>query len=170
MVLVVALIFRVPYAPLIAVIAGMIVFIPWIGPLIGWAVLPGLRGPLRPEVVLPCLILSLIGAIGIQLIVTQFVMGAAVNMSPVAVFVGGHPRDGGRRHRRRHLRDPDRRGDPRDHRLPAPARRPAAGGRPARDRPGLLAGPGRVGPAAAAALPPESAGRTPPDPDRRREA
>ena len=86
MVLVVALIFRVPYAPLIAVIAGLIVFIPWIGPLIGWAVLPAFAAVSVPEVVVPCLILSLIGAIGIQLIVTQFVMGAAVNMSPVAVF------------------------------------------------------------------------------------
>ncbi len=86
MVLVVAIIFRVPYAPLIAVIAGMIVFIPWIGPLIGWAVLPAFAAVSVPEVVVPCLILSLIGAIGIQLIVTQFVMGAAVNMSPVAVF------------------------------------------------------------------------------------
>ena len=86
MVLVVALIFRVPYAPLIAVIAGLIVFIPWIGPLIGWAVLPAFAAVSVPEVVLPCLVLSLIGAIGIQLIVTQFVMGAAVNMSPVAVF------------------------------------------------------------------------------------
>jgi predicted PurR-regulated permease PerM len=86
MVLVVALIFRVPYAPLIAVIAGMIVFIPWIGPLIGWAVLPAFAAVSVPEAVVPCLILSLIGAIGIQLVVTQFVMGAAVNMSPVAVF------------------------------------------------------------------------------------
>jgi predicted PurR-regulated permease PerM len=86
MVLVVALIFRVPYAPLIAVIAGMIVFIPWIGPLIGWAVLPAFAAVSVPDVVLPCLILSLIGAIGIQLVVTQFVMGAAVNMRPVAVF------------------------------------------------------------------------------------
>ena len=86
MVLVVALIFRVPFAPLIAVIAGMIVFIPWIGPLIGWAVLPAFAAVSVPEVVVPCLILSLIGAIGIQLVVTQFVMGAAVNMSPVAVF------------------------------------------------------------------------------------
>ncbi len=86
MILVVALIFRVPYAPLIAVIAGLIVFIPWIGPLIGWAVLPAFAAVSVPEVVVPCLILSLIGAIGIQLIVTQFVMGAAVNMSPVAVF------------------------------------------------------------------------------------
>jgi predicted PurR-regulated permease PerM len=86
MILVVALIFRVPYAPLIAVIAGLIVFIPWIGPLIGWAVLPAFAAVSVPDVVIPCLVLSLIGAIGIQLIVTQFVMGAAVNMSPVAVF------------------------------------------------------------------------------------
>jgi predicted PurR-regulated permease PerM len=86
MVLVVALIFRVPFAPLIAVIAGLIVFIPWIGPLIGWAVLPAFAAISVPDVVVPCLILSLIGAIGIQLVVTQFVMGAAVNMSPVAVF------------------------------------------------------------------------------------
>ncbi len=86
MVLVIALLFRIPFAPLIAVIAGMIVFIPWIGPLIGWAVLPAFAAISVPDAVIPCLILSLIGAIGIQMVVTQFVMGAAVNMSPVAVF------------------------------------------------------------------------------------
>jgi predicted PurR-regulated permease PerM len=86
MVLVIALLFRVPFAPLIAVIAGLIVFIPWIGPLIGWAVLPAFAAISVPDVVVPCLILSLIGAFGVQLVVTQLVMGAAVNMSPVAVF------------------------------------------------------------------------------------
>ncbi len=85
-VLVAALVFRVPFAPLIAVIAGMIVFIPWIGPLLGWAVLPAFALLLAPDVVLPCLVVSLIAAIAIQLVVTQLVMGRAVDMSPVAVF------------------------------------------------------------------------------------
>ena len=79
--------FGVPYAPLIGVIAGLIVFIPWIGPLLGWAVLPAFAMVLAPEAVVPCLIVSLIAAVAIQLVVTQFVMGAAVKMSPVAVFV-----------------------------------------------------------------------------------
>lgn len=82
-----ALIFGVPYAPLIGVIAGLIVFIPWIGPLIGWAVLPAFALVLAPDAVAPCLVVSLIAAVAVQLLVTQFVMGAAVNMSPVAVFV-----------------------------------------------------------------------------------
>src|SRR4029079_14879992 len=42
---------------------------------------------LAPAVVLPCLVVSLIAAVAIQLIVTQLVMGAAVKMRPVAVFV-----------------------------------------------------------------------------------
>lgn len=82
-----AFVFGVPYSPLIGVIAGLIVFIPWIGPLLGWAVLPAFAMVLAPDVVVPCLIVSLIAAIAIQLVVTQFVMGAAVRMSPVAVFV-----------------------------------------------------------------------------------
>lgn len=81
-----AIVFGVPYAPLIAVIAGLIVFIPWIGPLIGWAVLPAFAALLAPDAVVPCLIVSLVAAVAIQVIVTQLVMGAAVKMSPVAVF------------------------------------------------------------------------------------
>jgi predicted PurR-regulated permease PerM len=85
-VLVTAIVFGVPFAPLIAVIAGLIVFIPWIGPLIGWAVLPAFALILAPDVVVPCLVVSLVGAVAIQVLVTQLVMGAAVKMSPVAVF------------------------------------------------------------------------------------
>ena len=81
-----AIVFGVPYAPLIAVVAGMIVFIPWIGPLIGWAVLPAFAMLLAPEAVVPCLVVSLVAAVAVQLVVTQLVMGAAVKMSPVAVF------------------------------------------------------------------------------------
>jgi predicted PurR-regulated permease PerM len=85
-VLVGALLFDVPLAPLIAVIAGLIVFIPWIGPLLGWAVLPAFALIFNPDAVVPCLIVSLIGAVAIQLVVTQMVMGKAVHVSPVAVF------------------------------------------------------------------------------------
>ncbi len=82
-----AILLGVPLAPLIGVIAGLIVFIPWIGPLLGWAVLPAFALVLAPEAVVPSLVISVIAAVGVQLIVTQLVMGAAVNMSPVAVFV-----------------------------------------------------------------------------------
>ena len=53
----------VPYGPLIAVIAGLIVFIPWIGPLLGWAVLPAFAVVLAPEVVAQSLVISLIAAV-----------------------------------------------------------------------------------------------------------
>jgi predicted PurR-regulated permease PerM len=82
-----ALLLGIPYSPLIAVIAGLIVFIPWIGPLIGWIVLPAFASLLEPSVVFPAFVISAIGAIAIQLVVTQFVMAGAVNMTPVAVFV-----------------------------------------------------------------------------------
>ena len=85
-VLLTALLFGVPYGALIAVVAGVIVFIPWIGPLIGWAVLPAFAVVLAPEAVVPCLAVSLIAAIAVQLVVTQLVMGAAVAMPPVGVF------------------------------------------------------------------------------------
>ena len=85
-ILVAAFLLGVPYGALIAVIAGLIVFIPWIGPLIGWAVLPAFALVLAPEVVVPAVVVSLVASIAIQLVVTQLVMGAAVNMSPVAVF------------------------------------------------------------------------------------
>ena len=85
-VLIAAFLLGVPFGPLIAVIAGLIVFIPWIGPLLGWAVLPAFAVVLAPDVVVPCLVVSLVSAVAVQLVVTQLVMGAAVNMSPVAVF------------------------------------------------------------------------------------
>jgi predicted PurR-regulated permease PerM len=82
-----AFVLGVPLAPVVGVVAGLIVFIPWIGPLIGWAVLPAFALVLAPEAVLPSLIVSILAAVAVQLVVTQLVMGAAVNMSPVAVFV-----------------------------------------------------------------------------------
>ena len=85
-ILLAAFVLGIPFAPLIAVVAGLIVFIPWIGPLIGWAVLPAFAVVLAPAAVVPAVIISLIASIAIQLVVTQLVMGAAVNMSPVAVF------------------------------------------------------------------------------------
>ena len=81
-----AFVFGVPLAPLIAVVAGLIIFIPWIGPLIAWAVLPAFALVLAPDVVGPCLVVSLAAAILVQVLITQLVMGAAVNMKPVAVF------------------------------------------------------------------------------------
>jgi predicted PurR-regulated permease PerM len=85
-ILLAAFLLGVPYGPLIAVVAGLIVFIPWIGPLLGWAVLPAFAIVVAPDVVTQCLVISLIAAVAVQLVVTQLVMGAAVNMSPVAVF------------------------------------------------------------------------------------
>jgi predicted PurR-regulated permease PerM len=82
-----AVLFGVPYAPLVGVIAGLIVFIPWIGPLIGWIVLPAFAMLLAPDAVTPCLVVSILGAVAIQVVVTPFVMAGAVDMKPVAVFV-----------------------------------------------------------------------------------
>lgn len=82
-----AILLGIPLSPLIGVIAGLIVFIPWIGPLIGWAVLPAFALVLAPDAVVPALVVSIVAAVAVQLVVTQLVMGAAVNMSPVAVFV-----------------------------------------------------------------------------------
>jgi len=82
-----AVVLGIPYAPLIAVIAGLIVFIPWIGPLIGWAVLPAFALILAPAEVGPAAAISILAAIAIQAFVTQFVMAGAVKMAPVAVFV-----------------------------------------------------------------------------------
>jgi putative heme transporter len=81
-----AVLLGIPYAPLIAVIAGLIAFIPWIGPLIGWAVLPAFAALLAPGAVTAALVISLLGAGVIQVVVTPFVMAGAVDMRPVAVF------------------------------------------------------------------------------------
>ncbi len=82
-----AFVLGIPFGALIAVIAGLIVFIPWIGPLIGWAVLPAFAVILDPAAVGPAAVISIVAAVGIQLVVTQFVMAGAVRMTPVAVFV-----------------------------------------------------------------------------------
>jgi predicted PurR-regulated permease PerM len=82
-----AVILGIPYGALIAVIAGLIVFIPWIGPLIGWAVLPAFALILAPDVVAQAALISIATSVVIQVVVTQFVMAGAVKMPPVAVFV-----------------------------------------------------------------------------------
>ena len=82
-----AVVLGIPYGALIAVIAGLIVFIPWIGPLIGWAVLPAFALILAPDQVAPAAAISIATAVFIQVVVTQFVMAGAVRMPPVAVFV-----------------------------------------------------------------------------------
>ena len=81
-----ALLLGVPLAPLIAVIAGLIQFIPFIGPLLGWAVLPAFALVLAPAVVLPALVLSLLIAAIMQMIVTRMVMGRAVKIRAAAVL------------------------------------------------------------------------------------
>ena len=86
-VVIAAFVLGIPYGPLIGVIAGVIVFIPWIGPLIGWAVLPAFALVLAPDVVGAAALISIATAVVIQVVVTQLVMSAAVDMSPVAVFV-----------------------------------------------------------------------------------
>src|SRR6478609_7975313 len=82
-----AVLLGIPYGALIAVIAGLIVFIPWIGPLIGWAVLPAFALILAPDEVAAAAAISIATAVLIQVVVTQFVMAGAVRMPPVAVFV-----------------------------------------------------------------------------------
>jgi predicted PurR-regulated permease PerM len=82
-----AIVLGIPYGALIAVIAGLIVFIPWIGPLIGWIVLPAFALILAPNEVGAAAAISIAAAVVIQVVVTQFVMAGAVRMPPVAVFV-----------------------------------------------------------------------------------
>jgi predicted PurR-regulated permease PerM len=82
-----AFVLGIPFGPLIGLVAGLVVFIPWIGPLLGWAVLPAFAIVLAPDAIVPALVVSLFAAVAVQLVVTQLVMGAAVNMTPVAVFV-----------------------------------------------------------------------------------
>ncbi len=81
-----AVLIGVPFAPLIAVIAGLIQFIPFIGPLLGWAVLPAFALVVAPTVAIPALIVSLLIAALMQLIVTRMVMGRAVKISAAAVL------------------------------------------------------------------------------------
>ncbi len=81
-----AVLLGVPLAPLIAVIAGLIQFIPFVGPLLGWAVLPAFAVVLAPTVALPALVVSLLIAALMQLILTRLVMGRAVKISVAAVL------------------------------------------------------------------------------------
>jgi predicted PurR-regulated permease PerM len=81
-----AVLIGVPFAPLIAVIAGLIQFIPFIGPLFGWTVLPAFALVVAPTVVTPALVVSLLIAALMQMIVTRMVMGRAVKISAAAVL------------------------------------------------------------------------------------
>ncbi len=81
-----AILLGVPLAVLIAVIAGLIQFIPFIGPLLGWSVLPAFALILAPAVVVPALVVSLLIAVVMQMIVTRMVMGRAVKIRAAAVL------------------------------------------------------------------------------------
>jgi putative heme transporter len=81
-----AVLLGIPFAPLIAVIAGLIQFIPFIGPLLGWAVLPAFALVVAPSDAVPALVVSLLIAALMQMIVTRMVMGRAVKISAAAVL------------------------------------------------------------------------------------
>ena len=81
-----ALLLGVPLAVLIAVIAGLIQFIPFVGPLLGWSVLPAFAVVLAPAVAAPALVVSLLIAVVMQMIVTRMVMGRAVKIRAAAVL------------------------------------------------------------------------------------
>jgi predicted PurR-regulated permease PerM len=81
-----AVLLGIPFAPLIAVIAGLLQFIPFLGPLLGWAVLPSFALIVAPTVVVPALVVSLLIAGLMQLILTRMVMGRAVHISAAAVL------------------------------------------------------------------------------------
>ena len=135
-----ALLIGVPYAPLIAVIAGLIQFIPFIGPLLGWAVLPAFALVVAPSVVGPALVVSLLISVVLQLIVTRMVMGRAVHISVAAVLAVVMLGTAIAGVMGAIFADPDGGGDPGHHGLPAEAGRPVASirrrpGDPAR-RPG----------------------------------
>ena len=81
-----AILLGVPLAVLIAVIAGIIQFIPFVGPLLGWSVLPAFALVLAPTVAGPALVASLLIAVVMQMIVTRMVMGRAVKIRAAAVL------------------------------------------------------------------------------------
>ena len=81
-----AVLIGIPFAPLIAVIAGLIQFIPFIGPLLGWAVLPAFALVVAPEAAPQALVASLLIALLLQLVVTRMVMGRAVRISAATVL------------------------------------------------------------------------------------
>ena len=120
-----AVVLGIPYAPLIAVIAGLIVFIPWIGPLIGWAVLPAFALILAPAEVAPAAAISIAGGDRHPGRGDPVRDGRRGQDGAGRGLRRGHPRHRRRRRHRGDLRHPDRGGDPGHHGLPARTGRPA---------------------------------------------
>ncbi len=81
-----------PFAPLIALVAGILQVIPFFGQLVSWVPGVAVAMILRPEVLLPMLVLQVGGALLLQNVIQPRVIGRAIGLDPVlvlaAVFVG----------------------------------------------------------------------------------
>jgi predicted PurR-regulated permease PerM len=87
-----ALVFGVPFAALILVVATALQSVPYFGQLVSWIPLVVITLIFRPEVIVPVILILLVLLLVVQNLVTPRVMGNAVGLNPVlvlaAVFIG----------------------------------------------------------------------------------
>jgi predicted PurR-regulated permease PerM len=89
---VIALLFGVPFAPLIALVTAALQSIPYFGQLVSWAPLFVTTLVFAPDALVPVTVVLVVGLLVIQNVISPRVLGSAVGMNPIlvlaAVFVG----------------------------------------------------------------------------------
>jgi predicted PurR-regulated permease PerM len=90
---VIALVFGVPFVPIIGVATLLLQTIPWFGQLVSWIPLVATTMIFRPDALLPIAAIMLVGWLALQNVVSPRVLGASVGLNPLvvlaAVFLGG---------------------------------------------------------------------------------
>jgi predicted PurR-regulated permease PerM len=90
---VIALVFGIPFVPIVGVATLLLQTIPWFGQLVSWIPLVATTMMFRPDALLPIAAIMLVGWLALQNVVSPRVMGASVGLNPLvvlaAVFLGG---------------------------------------------------------------------------------
>jgi predicted PurR-regulated permease PerM len=89
----VALVFGIPFVPIVGIATLLLQTIPWFGQLVSWIPLVATTMLFRPDALVPIAIVMLVGWLVLQNVVSPRVMGASVGLNPLvvlaAVFLGG---------------------------------------------------------------------------------
>jgi len=89
----IALVFGIPFVPLVGVATLLLQTIPWFSQLVSWIPLVATTMMFRPDALLPIAAIMLVGWLALQNVISPRVMGASVGLNPLvvlaAVFPGG---------------------------------------------------------------------------------
>lgn len=90
---VIAVVFGIPFVPIVGMATLLLQTIPWFGQLVSWIPLVATTMLFQPEALLPIAAIMLLGWLALQNVISPRVLGASVGLNPLvvlaAVFLGG---------------------------------------------------------------------------------